>query len=119
MTLAAPWLIDVLYGQEYTGSVPILQIHVWAGVFIFPRAAFSKWLIAERLLVFSLVTQGAGAVVNIGANMFLDSNVGRCRRGLGNRAFVRDSIVPRALVFPATRPAAMMMARTIAAPLGT
>src|SRR5690606_33169714 len=46
-------------------------IHVWGAIFIFARAAVSKWLVVENLIVFSVVTHGLGAVVNIGLNFVL------------------------------------------------
>ncbi|MFT6835904.1 MAG: O-antigen/teichoic acid export membrane protein [Francisellaceae bacterium] len=68
--LSAP-LIEFLYGEEYEMSSSVLIIHIWAGLFIFMRALFSKWIIAERLLYFSLLSQGTGAVVNIALNYIL------------------------------------------------
>ena len=69
--LIAQPLIDLLYGQAYSAATPILQIHIFAGTFIFMRALLSKWLIMEHLLKYSLVTQGGGAVFNILLNFML------------------------------------------------
>ncbi|MGO2275502.1 flippase [Pseudoalteromonas nigrifaciens] len=68
VTLASSLLIDTLYGSEYSSASQILNIHIWAGVFIFVRALLSKWLIAEGLLKFSLLTHGIAAIVNIWLN---------------------------------------------------
>lgn len=71
-TCAVAWVvIPLLFGQEYAGAVPILMIHVWAGIFIFMRAVLSKWLIAESAYILSLVTQTSGAVANVVLNMVL------------------------------------------------
>ena len=64
-------LIKLLYGQAYYPSGIILMIHMWASLFIFMRAAFSKWILIENVPVFSLITQGLGAVSNIVLNLFL------------------------------------------------
>ena len=82
------------------------------------RAAFSKWLIAERLLMFSLVTQGAGALANIALNFVLIPMWG----GIGAAwatvtLFVRSGLLLALLLSPRTRPAAAMMTRTLGAPL--
>ena len=69
--LIAEPLIDFLYGKEFLMASSILVIHIWAGLFVFMRALFSKWIIAERLLYFSLLSQGSGAVVNIALNYIL------------------------------------------------
>lgn len=71
ITLTAPWIIDIFFGAEYEESAAILVIHIWAALFIFMRAAFSKWILIENALVFSLITQGMGAVMNIGLNIAL------------------------------------------------
>lgn len=62
-------VINFLYGTEYRKAGLILSIHIWAGVFIFMRAAFSKWILVEDAIAFSLITQAAGAFANILLNL--------------------------------------------------
>ncbi|MDN3389218.1 MULTISPECIES: flippase [unclassified Pseudoalteromonas] len=76
ITMLSSLIIKVLYGDNYTASSEILNIHIWSGVFIFIRALLSKWLIAEGLLSFSLVSHGAAAVMNILLNYFLIPSFG-------------------------------------------
>lgn len=71
VTIAAPWAISILFGPNYASSASILVIHIWAGIFIFMRAAFSKWILIEGALMFSLITQGLGALVNVLMNLAL------------------------------------------------
>lgn len=71
ISIFATPVISLLYGESYAEAGAILSIHIWASVFIFMRAAFSKWLIIEGLLIFSLVTHGAGAIVNLILNIVL------------------------------------------------
>lgn len=71
VSLVSDTLIHLAYGEKYSGSAAILNIHIWAGCFIFMRALLSKWLIAEGLLKFSLLTHGIGALVNIILNVYL------------------------------------------------
>jgi len=71
ITVLSTPVIRVLYGTQYLEAGPILAIHIWAALFIFLRAVFSKWLIAENLLIFSLVTHGGGAVMNVILNYLL------------------------------------------------
>jgi O-antigen/teichoic acid export membrane protein len=116
ITLAAPMLVGLLFGEEFAASTVVLRVHVWATVFIFMRAAFSRWLVAERLLLFSLVTQGAGAATNVLLNLVLIPVAG----GLGAAwatvgSYAVASLIALA-VFPVTRPAAAMMIKTIGAP---
>ncbi len=64
-------LIVFLYGEEYAAAGIILALHIWAGLFVFMRALLSKWLLAEELVFFSLVTHGVGAVINVVLNFWL------------------------------------------------
>lgn len=63
-------LMEVLFGSAYAPSAAILKVHIWAGLFVFLREVFSRWLLLENLLVFSLVTHLLGAVVNIALNLW-------------------------------------------------
>jgi O-antigen/teichoic acid export membrane protein len=117
VSMAAPWLVTFLFGDDYLESSPILQVHVWAAVFIFMRAAFSKWLIAERLLAYSLVTQGTGAVVNILANLVLIPLWGGMGAAWATLISYAVASYFALLFFPRTRPAAAMMTRAMLAPL--
>jgi O-antigen/teichoic acid export membrane protein len=71
MNFMGAHLINLFFGQQYLASAPILAIHIWAALFIFMRAAFSKWILIEDALMFSLITQGLGALANVGLNLLL------------------------------------------------
>lgn len=71
MTLISNWLVSTFFGNEYLEAAPILMIHVWAALFVFMRAAFSKWILIENFLIFSLITQGLGALINVLLNFLL------------------------------------------------
>lgn len=76
--LAEP-LILLMFGKPYVASAPILVVHIWAALFIFMRTAFSRWILIEHVLMFSLLTQGMGALVNVLLNFVLIPKFG----GLG------------------------------------
>ncbi|MFT5813053.1 MAG: O-antigen/teichoic acid export membrane protein [Psychroserpens sp.] len=69
--LFSSFFIPFLYGAEYLDSVKLLNIQIWACCFVFMRAISSKWLIAESLVKFSLLSQGSGAIINIVMNYYL------------------------------------------------
>ncbi len=71
ISLSAEYLVTFLYGKEYMEAGVILTFHIWAGLFVFMRALLSKWLLAENLVFFSLVTHGTGAIINVGLNYYL------------------------------------------------
>ncbi|GLK88930.1 flippase [Pseudomonas turukhanskensis] len=70
MTFFADAFIHTFWGKEYAASASVLTIHIWAGVFVFMRTVFSKWIVVEGALIFSLVTQGLGAVINVALNFY-------------------------------------------------
>lgn len=74
--LLADNIVLLIYGDNYLASAPVLAIHIFASIFIFQRAFFSKWLIIENLLKFSLVTHGIGAVINLILNWLLIPSFG-------------------------------------------
>ena len=71
MTMIGDDLVVWLFGPSYSESSPIVLVHIWGAVFVFMRELFSKWLLAESLLTFSLLSQGLGALANIALNYFL------------------------------------------------
>lgn len=71
VSLLSTQIIDIVYGQTFSAAALILSIHVFGGIFLFIRTAVSRWLIIEHLYVFSLVSHGAGAALNIGLNFAL------------------------------------------------
>lgn len=68
--LATP-VVLLFFGLDFVELSTILTVHIWAALFIFMRAAFSKWILIEDLLILSLITQGLGALVNILINLLL------------------------------------------------
>ncbi|APY12788.1 hypothetical protein BWZ22_06965 [Seonamhaeicola sp. S2-3] len=71
VTFVAKFVIILFYGIDYSASVVILQIHIWAAIFVFLRAVLSKWLIAEGKYKFSLISQLSGAIINVLLNLLL------------------------------------------------
>lgn len=70
-SLTSSFLINILFGDDYIKSAPVLSIHIWAGVFVCFGVARSKWLITENLQKLSIWYILAGAVVNVILNYFL------------------------------------------------
>ncbi len=71
VTFSADALVPLLFGEAYSGAVPVLLVHIWAAILVFMRALLSKWLIAEDLLRLSFLSQVAGAITNIALNSYL------------------------------------------------
>jgi O-antigen/teichoic acid export membrane protein len=113
----SPLLIPFIFGESYADSAMLLSIHIWAGLFVFMRALVSKWLIAEHLLKFSLLSHGMGALVNVVGNYLLIPSLG----GLGAAyATVLSYAIASYVTFwlhPSTFPIAKIMTRSLLLPL--
>lgn len=68
MTFMSDWIVQILYGNQYTLTGSVLMIHIWAGVFMFLGVASNKWLLAENLQKFLMANTLIGALLNIALN---------------------------------------------------
>lgn len=106
-------IITLLFGAAYQPSAILLSIHIWAACFVFMRAVASKWLIAENLLPYSLVSHGIGMVINIAMNAWLIP----LYQGIGAALATVISYAAAGFigffVFRATRPIAWVMLRSV------
>ncbi len=71
LTFVAQPIVLLLFGESYRGAASILQIHIWAMVFVTLGIAQSQWLVVENLVQFSMWTTVLGAVANIALNLWL------------------------------------------------
>jgi O-antigen/teichoic acid export membrane protein len=71
MTFLSGWVVDLLYGAQFSEAGGVLIIHIWSAVFVFLGVASSKWFIAEGLQRYSLYRTLTGAILNIGLNLVL------------------------------------------------
>lgn len=70
-TVFARQIIFVLYGREYLGAAPVLQILVWYIAFSFMGSIRNIWLIAEEKQRYLPSINMMGVVVNIVLNLCL------------------------------------------------
>jgi len=117
VTIFADRIVLTLFGAEYAAAAAILQIHIWGGVFIFQRAVASKWMIAENLFMFSFVSHGLGAVLNVVLNLVLIPRYG----AIGSAVATVISYAGASYLFTfcsrRTWPMARMMTETLLLPL--
>ena len=69
-------LVSTLFPPEYIAALPIITIQIWSLLFVFQRALISKWILVEGIFRFSLLSQGAGAIINIVLNLLLIPHYG-------------------------------------------
>lgn len=116
VTLIAGPLIGLLFGSEYQGAASVLTIHIWGGVFIFMRALFSRWILIEGALMFSLITQGMGALFNIGLNFLLIPGYGAEGAAMATVVSYAIASYGALLLHRKTRPVFFMMTRSLFSP---
>lgn len=113
MTLLSEWLILLFFGEHYAESASILVIHIWAAIFIFMRAAFSKWILIQNALIFSLITQGLGAFVNVVLNYFLIPEFGAQGAAYATLISYAFASFFSLAIYSKTRPVFVMMAKSL------
>lgn len=116
ITIIATPVVTFLFGDEYIESGIILQMHIWAAVFVFMRSLVSKWLITEDLLKYSLVSHGVGALINIIINYYLIPHYGGQGAAI---ATVISYFCASYLAFwisASTRPIAIVMSKSLLIP---
>lgn len=69
-TFSARPVILLLFGRQYEGGIPILSVHIWAGLFVFLNIALGRWLLNENELKFLLISNALGATINILLNLW-------------------------------------------------
>lgn len=110
-------LINIMFGQEYRESSQVLNIHIWAGIFVFMRAGLSKWILIEDVLVFSMITQGLGAVANVFLNLFFIPSFGAIGAAWATLVSYAVASYFSLLVLPKTRPIFLMLSKAMVAPV--
>jgi PST family polysaccharide transporter len=110
-------LVEFLFGARFSASTPVLQIHIWAGVFIFMRALLSRWLLAEDLLRFSFVTHLVGALTNVALNLLLIPAHGAVGAAIATVISYAGAGWLALFLSPRTRPMGWMMTRSLLLPL--
>ncbi len=64
-------IIYFTFGSEYLASVKVVTYHIWTLVFVYVGQVLSRWLIIEKLTIFSLIRHGSGVIVNLVLNFLL------------------------------------------------
>lgn len=77
-TIAAPLIVRVLYGAEYTSAVPVLQILTWYCAFAFMGTIRNIWLLAEEKQKYLPAINLVGVFLNIVLNAFMIPLWGAC-----------------------------------------
>lgn len=110
-------IIKTFYGEKYIESITILTIHIWSALFIFMRAAFSRWILIEDALIFSLITQGFGAISNVGFNLLLIPHYGGVGAAMATLLSYSIASYFSLFFYKKSRPVFWMMTRAVLSPI--
>lgn len=117
VSLAAPYVVPLVLGEEYVEASYILQIHVWSFIFIALGVARGKWLVAENLTKYAMMATVVGAATNIGLNLFLIPMQGGYGAAWATLiSYAIYAYVTLALT-PPTRKAFVQLSKAIVAPI--
>jgi O-antigen/teichoic acid export membrane protein len=111
--LSADWFISTIYGDLYKNTSTMLVVQIWGGVFVFMRSVFSRWIIMEDLLIFSLTSYGFGAIVNVTGNLVLIPQYGGTGASVATLISYAVSSYVSLFFFAKTRPFAMYMTQAL------
>lgn len=103
-TVVAGPVVHVLFGPSYAGAATVLQIHVWAAVFVFLGHGQALYMVSERLNRLSLVQSLVGSGLNVGLNLLLIPGLGVLGAALATLISYSVPGVAGNALFPATRP---------------
>lgn len=77
-TVFAKFIVNLLYGADYSQSSSVLQILVWYFIFSVMGAVRNVWILAEEKQKYLWIINLSGALFNIGLNVLLIPKYGAC-----------------------------------------
>ena len=76
MVFLSTYIVNLLFGEAYSGAGIILSIHICSTIFVSLGLASGAWFTAENRQVLILQRTASGAVLNVALNLFLIPNFG-------------------------------------------
>lgn len=68
--LVGPWLINWLYGPAFAAASPVLQLHIWAAIFVFLGVASGQYLTIEQQTKLAMHRAFWGTLSNVLLNAY-------------------------------------------------
>jgi O-antigen/teichoic acid export membrane protein len=76
VSLAAPWLVRIVFGEAYAAAAPMLAVLIWSLVFTSLGVGRGLFLTAMNWNWAYLMAVSVGCVVNVGLNLLLIPRLG-------------------------------------------
>lgn len=71
VSILAPFIVNIIYGQQFSSASSILVIHIWTSVFVFVGFASNQQLVLEDLAKISFFRTLFGVVTNVLFNFIM------------------------------------------------
>lgn len=84
ISIAAPLLIEILYGAEYAPAIRPLQIVVWYTAFSYLGVARNPWIVCNQKQKYLKYLYAASAVINVALNYLLIPLIGTAGAALAS-----------------------------------
>jgi len=111
MTFLSVPLVELFFGAKYLVSAKVITVHIWACVFVFITIGGRKWIMAENLQIFALITAIIGAVSNVLLNLWLIPDYGVMGAAVATVISTASSGFLAYGIFRKTRPIFLMQLR--------
>ena len=71
VSIAAPLIVNIIYGEQYVGAIPALSLLVWYVPISYLGTARAIWIVTENKNKYSKYYTFWGVLMNIGLNAFM------------------------------------------------
>jgi polysaccharide transporter, PST family len=113
ITACARPLILALYGSDFSGAATVLSVHAWAGLFVSLGLASGPWFVNAGLFKLRMFYTIAGALANIGINIYMIPRYGAVGCAVATLASYCLAAFLLNAVTTASRPAFFLQVRSI------
>lgn len=100
--LAGPFVVKLLFGQQFAPAATILSIHIWTGVFVGVGVVSGQQLVQEHITINAMYRTVVGATVNVILNILLIPRWGGVGSALATLAAQASAAYFADLIFPRT-----------------
>jgi PST family polysaccharide transporter len=70
MTFFSDWVVNLLYGSQYSDAGSLLKVHIWTGIAVSFGLVWSKWILIENKLKMIIVFHLIAMIINILYNFY-------------------------------------------------
>lgn len=76
ISLLSKFIIQILFGADYSQAAPILTIYTWSSIGLFLGTAINQYLMTENMTRFIFIINLIAMIINMGLNFILIPKIG-------------------------------------------